>query len=57
MNLVMTQINPIDTSTAAGEASFDKLGVSAEFNINLRREHQMEGIAKVKKKGIYKGRH
>ncbi len=47
---------PIDTSTAAGKAFFDMLGVFAEFETNLRRERQMEGIAKAKKKGVYKGR-
>lgn len=32
------------------------LGVFAEFETNLRRERQAEGIAAAKKKGIYKGR-
>jgi DNA invertase Pin-like site-specific DNA recombinase len=47
---------PIDTSTAAGKAFLDMLGVFAEFETNLRRERQMEGIAKAKAAGIYKGR-
>jgi DNA invertase Pin-like site-specific DNA recombinase len=47
---------PIDTSTAAGKAFFDMLGVFAEFETNLRRERQMEGIAAAKEKGVYKGR-
>ena len=47
---------PIDTSTAAGKAFLDMLGVFAEFETNLRKERQMEGIAKAKAKGIYKGR-
>jgi DNA invertase Pin-like site-specific DNA recombinase len=47
---------PIDTSTAAGKAFLDMLGVFAEFETNLRRERQLEGIAKAKDKGIYKGR-
>ena len=47
---------PIDTSTAAGKAFLDMLGVFAEFETNLRRERQMEGIAKAKTKGVYKGR-
>jgi DNA invertase Pin-like site-specific DNA recombinase len=37
---------PIDTSTAAGKAFLDMLGVFAEFETNLRKERQMEGIAK-----------
>ena len=32
------------------------LGVFAEFETNLRRERQMEGIAKAKARGVYKGR-
>jgi DNA invertase Pin-like site-specific DNA recombinase len=47
---------PIDTSTAAGKAFLDILGVFAEFETNLRRERQMEGIAKAKAAGVYKGR-
>ncbi len=47
---------PIDTSTAAGKAFLDMLGVFAEFETNLRRERQLEGIAKAKKEGKYKGR-
>ena len=47
---------PIDTSTAAGKAFLDMLGVFAEFETNLRRERQAEGIAKAKARGVYKGR-
>jgi DNA invertase Pin-like site-specific DNA recombinase len=47
---------PIDTSTAAGKAFLDMLGVFAEFETNLRKERQMEGIAKAKAQGVYKGR-
>ena len=47
---------PIDTSTAAGKAFLDMLGVFAEFETNLRKERQMEGIAKAKAEGVYKGR-
>ncbi len=47
---------PIDTGSAAGKAFLDMLGVFAEFETNLRRERQMEGIAKAKAKGIYQGR-
>jgi DNA invertase Pin-like site-specific DNA recombinase len=39
---------PIDTSTAAGKCFLDMLGVFAEFETNLRRERQLEGIAKAK---------
>lgn len=47
---------PIDTSTAAGKAFFDMLGVFAEFETNIRRERQTEGIAAAKARGVYKGR-
>src|SRR5947209_6228411 len=47
---------PIDTSTAAGKCFLDMLGVFAEFEINLRRERQLEGIAKAKAAGVYKHR-
>src|ERR1700687_3131257 len=47
---------PIDTRTAAGKCFLDMLGVFAEFETNLRRERQLEGIAKAKVAGVYKGR-
>jgi DNA invertase Pin-like site-specific DNA recombinase len=47
---------PIDTSTAAGKCFLDMLGVFAEFETNLRKERQLEGIAKAKEAGVYKGR-
>jgi DNA invertase Pin-like site-specific DNA recombinase len=47
---------PIDTSTAAGKCFLDMLGVFAEFETNLRRERQLEGIAKAKAAGVYTGR-
>jgi len=47
---------PIDTGSAAGKAFLYMLGVFAEFETNLRRERQLEGIAKAKAEGVYKGR-
>jgi DNA invertase Pin-like site-specific DNA recombinase len=47
---------PIDTSTAAGKCFLDMLGVFAEFETNLRKERQLEGIADAKARGVYKGR-
>ena len=47
---------PVDTSTAAGVAFLQMLGVFAEFETALRKERQMEGIAKAKAAGVYKGR-
>ena len=46
---------PIDTGTAAGKAFLDMLGVFAEFETNLRRERQAEGIEAAKTRGVYKG--
>ncbi|MFC6621489.1 recombinase family protein [Novosphingobium panipatense] len=47
---------PVDTSSAAGVAFLQMLGVFAQFETALRKERQMEGIAKAKAAGVYKGR-
>ena len=47
---------PVDTSTVAGKAFLDMLGVFAEFETNLRRERQLEGVSAAKARGVYKGR-
>ena len=47
---------PIDTSSAAGRAFLQMLGVFAEFETAIRRERQLEGIEAAKAKGVYKGR-
>jgi DNA invertase Pin-like site-specific DNA recombinase len=47
---------PIDTSSAAGKAFLQMLGVFAEFEHAIRKERQSEGIAKAKAAGAYKGR-
>lgn len=47
---------PIDTRSAAGKAFLDMLGVFAEFETNLRRERQLEGVAAAKLRGAYTGR-
>jgi DNA invertase Pin-like site-specific DNA recombinase len=46
----------IDTGTPTGRAFLQMLGVFAEFETNLRRERQMDGIAKAKASGVYTGR-
>ena len=46
----------VETSIAADKAFFDMLCVFAEFEANVRRERQADGIAAAKTKGIYKGR-
>jgi DNA invertase Pin-like site-specific DNA recombinase len=45
---------PIDTSTAAGKAFLDMLGVFAEFETNLRRERQLKGIEAAKVLSVYR---
>ena len=47
---------PVDTSTPAGKCFLDMLGTFAEFETNLRRERQQEGIDAAKARGVYKGR-
>jgi DNA invertase Pin-like site-specific DNA recombinase len=46
----------IDTGTATGRAFLQMLGVFSEFETGIRKERQLEGIAKAKMKGVYKGR-
>lgn len=54
-NLRATE-QPIDTASSAGKAFLQMLGVFAEFETSLRKERQLEGIAKAKGAGKYKGR-
>jgi DNA invertase Pin-like site-specific DNA recombinase len=48
----------IDTSAGglAGELTMNILAAVAQFETALRRERQMEGIAKAKEAGVYRGR-
>jgi DNA invertase Pin-like site-specific DNA recombinase len=46
---------PVNTGTAAGKCFLDMLGVFGEFETNLRKERQLEGIAAAKAAGVYKG--
>ncbi len=46
---------PIDTATPAGRAFLQMLGVFAEFETAIRKERQMEGIARAKAGGRYRG--
>ena len=46
----------IDTSTSTGKAFLGMLATFAEFETNIRKERQLEGIAKAKERGVYKGR-
>jgi len=46
----------IDTSTSTGTAFLSMLGVFAQFETNLRKERQAEGIKLAKKAGKYLGK-
>ena len=54
VSLVATE-QLISTKDATSKCFLDMLGVFAEFETNIRKERQMEGIAKAKAKGVYKG--
>ena len=45
----------VDTATSAGRAFFGMLAVFAQFETDVRRDRQAEGIAKAKKAGVYTG--
>ncbi|WP_281658228.1 recombinase family protein [Halobacillus sp. Cin3] len=46
----------INTSTPIGKLMITVLAGIAEFEADMIRERQMEGIAEAKKRGVYKGR-
>ena len=50
------QQGALDTTRSDGKLLLNILGSFAEFEADIRRERQMEGIAKAKAAGIYKGR-
>ena len=55
VDLVVLDQN-IDTSTSTGKLLFNVLASIAEFETEIRKERQMEGIAKAKEKGVQFGR-
>lgn len=44
---------PVETKTSAGRLMITMLGAFAEFELDLRKERQAEGIAKAKEQGKY----
>lgn len=46
----------VDTTTSNGRLMLNLLGAFAEFEADLRRERQREGIEKAKAAGVYRGR-
>lgn len=55
VDLIATEQN-IDTTTPTGRLMFNMLAAIAEFETDLRKERQLEGIAKAKAEGRYRGR-
>jgi DNA invertase Pin-like site-specific DNA recombinase len=50
------QQGAVDTTTSMGKLILSILGAVAEFETDIRRERQKEGIEKAKEAGVYKGR-
>ena len=50
------QQGDLDTNSSNGRLMLNMLGAFAEFEADLRRERQREGIDKAKAAGVYKGR-
>ena len=50
------QQGAVDTTTSMGKLILGILGAVAEFETDIRRERQREGIEKAKAAGVYKGR-
>ncbi|MCU7836541.1 MAG: recombinase family protein [gamma proteobacterium symbiont of Taylorina sp.] len=55
IDFVVTDQN-IDTTTPTGKLTFNILASIAEFETEIRKERQLEGIAKAKDKGVKFGR-
>lgn len=53
---VLQQGGLIDTTSSMGKVLLGLMGLFAEFEMDLRRERQLEGITKAKAEGRYKGR-
>jgi DNA invertase Pin-like site-specific DNA recombinase len=47
---------PFNTGDIYGELTVNLLGCFAQFETAIRKERQLEGIAKAKQAGVYKGR-
>ena len=47
---------PFNTGDIYGELTVNLLGCFAQFETAIRKERQLEGIAKAKVAGVYKGR-
>jgi DNA invertase Pin-like site-specific DNA recombinase len=50
------QQSGVDTSTSTGKLLLGMLAAIAEFETDIRKERQREGIERAKAAGVYKGR-
>jgi DNA invertase Pin-like site-specific DNA recombinase len=50
------QQGAVDTTTSMGKLTLGILGAVAEFESDIRKERQREGIERAKAAGVYKGR-
>lgn len=46
----------MDTTTSEGRLMLNMLAAFAEFEADIRKERQADGIAKAKEEGVYRGR-
>jgi DNA invertase Pin-like site-specific DNA recombinase len=56
VHLIATDQAAINTTTSEGKLLLGMLAVIAEFETNLRRDRQADGIAKARAQGVYNGR-
>ncbi len=54
--LIATEQPAVDMRTNEGRAFLGLLSVFSQFETEIRRERQLEGIAAAKARGVYKGR-
>lgn len=54
--LRVLQQSSIDTTTSAGKLTLSILGAVAEFEADIRKERQRDGIERAKANGVYRGR-
>lgn len=56
VNFRCLQQSGVDTSTSTGKLLLGMLAAIAEFETDIRKERQREGIERAKAAGVYKGR-
>ena len=56
MSFQCLQQSGVDTTTSTGKLLLGMLAAIAEFETDIRKERQREGIERAKAAGVYKGR-